>query len=98
MSSRVTLMLAAGRRRACSRAVRTIDRTADRTVDRHRGPVRALTEPSALRVYVGSAYIFLFKHDSHRTVPQLQGMLYTVKRTVLTGTYGMFMIVTPLTT
>ena len=46
VSSRVTLMLAAGRRSACSRAVRTIDRTADRTVDR--GPVRALTEPSAL--------------------------------------------------
>jgi len=50
--SRVTLMLAAGRRRACSRAVRTIDR----------GPVRALTEPSALAeadsgVAKGVAYI-----------------------------------------
>ena len=57
VSSRVTLMLAAGRRRACSRAVRTIDRTADRTVDRHRGPVRALTEPSALRVRRERVYI-----------------------------------------
>ena len=83
--SRVTLMLAAGRRRACSRAVRTIDR----------GPVRALTEPSALaeaerrrqgrRVYylsMSSGAGVDIKYLSNHGPVQLQDVLFTVKRTI----------------
>ena len=81
--SRVTLMLAAGRRRACSRAVRTIDR----------GPVRALTEPSALaeaerrrqgRLSMSSGAGVDIKYLSNHGPVQLQDVLFTVKRTIAT--------------